>query len=182
MPNYIAREFARRIGRTEEEAFLIGNGVNKPTGVLTTAQTGVTTAAQALITFDEVIELYHSLREPYRRTATFIMNDSTVKILRKLKDSSGQFLWQPSIKEGTPDTILNRPVKTSSFMPTAAAGKQAIAFGDFSYVWIADRQGRVFRRLNELFAQNGQVGFVASQRVDGKQVLAEAIKVLVMKA
>jgi len=109
------------------------------------------------------------------------MNDATVKAIRKLKDSTGQFLWQPSIKEGTPDTILNRPVKTSCYMPLLAAGSKTIAFGDYSYFWIADRQGRSFKRLNELFAQTGQVGFLASQRVDGKLILAEAVKVLTMK-
>ena len=66
-------------------------------------------------------------------------------------------------------------------MPSLAAGNKAIAFGDFSYYWIADRQGRSFRRLDELFAVNGQVGFRGSQRVDGKLILPEAIKVLQMK-
>jgi HK97 family phage major capsid protein len=179
---YIAKEFARRIGRAEEQAFLTGDGVNKPTGVLNSAQIGVTSASPTAITLDEVLDLYHSLREPYRRNAAFIMNDATVKAIRKLKDGSGQYLWQPSIKEAAPDTILNRPVKTSSYVPTLAASAKAIAFGDFSYYWLADRQGRVFKRLNELYAVTGQVGFVASQRVDGKLVLAEAVKILQMKA
>jgi HK97 family phage major capsid protein len=179
---YIAREFARRIGRAEEQAFLVGNGTGKPTGLFSTAQVGVTAASPTAITLDEVLDLYHSLREPYRRNAVFVTNDATVKAIRKLKDTSGQYLWAPSIKEGTPDTILNRPIKTSSFVPALAAGAKAIAFGDFSYYWVADRQGRVFKRLNELYAATGQVGFVASQRVDGKLVLAEAVKVLQMKA
>ena len=179
---YIAREFARRIGRAEEQAFLVGNGTGKPTGLFSTAQVGVTAASPTAITLDEVLDLYHSLREPYRRNAVFVTNDATVKAIRKLKDTSGQYLWAPSIKEGTPDTILNRPIKTSSFVPALAAGAKAIAFGDFSYYWVADRQGRVFKRLNELYAATGQVGFVASQRVDGKLVLAEAVKILQMKA
>jgi HK97 family phage major capsid protein len=110
------------------------------------------------------------------------MNDSSVKAIRKLKDNNGQYMWHPSIKEATPDTILNRPVKTSTYAPVLAAGEKAIAFGDISYFWIADRQGRAFKRLNELYAVTGQVGFVASQRVDGKLVLAEAVKVLQMKS
>ena len=83
---------------------------------------------------------------------------------------------------GTPDTLLGRPVKTSAYMPVIAAGAKTIAFGDFSYYWIADRQGRSFKRLNELYAANGQVGFLGSQRVDGKLVLSEAVKVLAQKA
>ncbi len=106
------------------------------------------------------------------------MNDSTVKTIRKLKDGQGQYLWQPSLTAGTPDTILNRPVYTSAYVPALGAGAKTIAFGDFKYYWIADRQGHSFKRLNELFATTGQVGFMATQRVDGKLILPEAIKVL----
>ena len=108
-------------------------------------------------------------------------NDATVKAIRKLKDSTGQYLWQPSVTAGEPDRILNRPVKTSAYVPTIATGNKVIAFGDFNYYWIADRQGRSFQRLNELYAATGQVGFKATQRVDGKLILPEAIKVLQMK-
>ena len=109
------------------------------------------------------------------------MNDSTVKAIRKLKDSQGQYLWQPSLTAGTPDMILNRPVYTSAYVPELKGGAKSIAFGDFKYYWIADRQGRSFKRLNELFATTGQVGFMATQRVDGKLILPEAIKVMQMK-
>ncbi len=182
---YISREFARRIGNKEEEAFFTGDGSGKPTGILATtggAQLGVTTAGATAITIDEVLDLFYSLKAPYRNKSVFIMNDSTVKAIRKLKDGQGQYLWQPSIQAGTPDTILNRPLYTSSYAPAIAAGAKTIAFGDFSYYWVADRQGRVFKRLNELYAVTGQVGFVATQRVDGKLILPEAIKVLQQKA
>ncbi|HOW22863.1 MAG TPA: phage major capsid protein [Sedimentibacter sp.] len=182
---YISREFARRIGNKEEEAFFIGDGSGKPNGILAAtggAQLGVTTAGATAITLDEVLDLFYSLKAPYRNKSVFIMNDSTVKAIRKLKDGQGQYLWQPSIQAGTPDTILNRPLFTSSYVPAIAAGAKTIAFGDFSYYWVADRQGRVFKRLNELFAVTGQVGFVATQRVDGKLILPEAIKVLQQKA
>ena len=109
------------------------------------------------------------------------MNDATVKAIRKLKDNQGQYLWQPSLVAGTPDTILGRPVKTSAFMPALAAGAKTMAFGDFGYYWIADRQGRSFKKLSELYAATGQVGFLGSQRVDGKLILPEAIKVLQQK-
>lgn len=180
LESYIANEFARRIGTKEEEAFLIGDGSNKPTGLLTSAGIGVT-AASATITFDDVMDLYHSLRTPYRRNAAWILNDSTVKALRKLKDSNGNYIWQPSIQMGQPDMILSRPYYTSTFVPEIAAGNKVMAFGDYSYYWITDRQGRSFQRLNELYAANGQVGFLASQRVDGKLVLSEAVKTLAIK-
>lgn len=182
--SYIAKEFARRIGAAEEEAFFTGNGTGRPTGILNAtggAETGVTSAG-ANISFDDVIDLYYSLRSPYRRNAVFMMNDSTVRALRKLKNGSGDYLWQPSVTAGTPDTILNRPVYTSSYMPTVAAGAKSILFGDMSYYWIADREGRTFQRLNELYAPTGQVGFLSFERVDGKLILPEAAKVLQMKA
>ena len=169
LPSYISTEFARRIGAKEEEAFFVGDGSGKAT-------------SSTAITADELIDLFYSLKSPYRRKAVWVMNDSTFKAIRKLKDNQGQYLWQPSLTAGTPDTILNRPVYTSSYVPAIAAGAKTIAFGDFSYYWIADRQGRSFKRLNELFATTGQVGFMATQRVDGKLILSEAIKVLAQKA
>lgn len=185
LEQYIAKEFARRIGAKEEEAFLVGDGVGKPTGVFHAtggAGVGITTASSTAITFDEIMDLYYSVKSPYRKNAVFVTNDATVKVIRKLKDGNGQYLWQPSVTAGQPDTLLNRPVKTSAYAPVLAAATKPLAFGDFSYYWIADRQGRAFQRLNELFAVTGQVGFKATQRVDGKLILTEAIKVLQMKA
>ncbi|MBM6737753.1 phage major capsid protein [Faecalicatena fissicatena] len=185
LESYIAKEFARRIGAKEEEAFFTGDGSGKPLGILAAtggAETGVTAASSTAVTADELMDLFYSLKSPYRKKAVWVLNDSTIKAVRKLKDSTGQYLWQPSLVAGTPDTLLGRPVKTSAYMPVIAAGAKTIAFGDFSYYWIADRQGRSFKRLNELYAANGQVGFLGSQRVDGKLVLSEAVKVLAQKA
>lgn len=185
LESYIAKEFARRIGAKEEEAFFIGDGSGKPLGVLAAAggaETGVTAASSTAVTADELMDLFYSLKSPYRKKAVWVLNDSTIKAVRKLKDSTGQYLWQPSLVAGTPDTLLGRPVKTSAYMPVIAAGAKTIVFGDFSYYWIADRQGRSFKRLNELYAANGQVGFLGSQRVDGKLVLSEAVKVLAQKS
>lgn len=181
LESYIAGEFARRIGTKEEEAFLIGDGKSKPTGVFPSAEVGVT-ATSATITFDEIIDLYHSLRTPYRRKAVWLLNDSTIKALRKVKDTTGNYIWQPSVTAGTPDTILNRPCYSTSFAPELAVGNRPVLFGDFSYYWIADREYRSFKRLNELYAANGQIGFLASQRVDGMLMLTEAVKALEIKA
>ena len=185
LESYVAKEFGRRIGTKEEEAFFVGDGTGKPTGILDATgggQLGKTTSGATAISFDEIMDLFYSLKSPYRKNATFLMNDSTVKAIRKLKDGGGQYIWQPSMVAGTPDTILNRPVLTSAYMPEISAGNKTVAFGDFKYYWIADRQGRSFKRLNELFAITGQIGFVATQRVDGKLILPEAVKYLQQKA
>ena len=131
--SYIAREFARRIGAAEEEAFFTGNGTGKPIGLLHTtggAEVGVTTKSATALTFDEVMDLFYSLRVPYRRNAVFMTNDATMKVLRQLKNGNGDYIWQPSVTAGTPDTILNRPVYTSTFMPTIAAGANEIRLRD----------------------------------------------------
>ena len=179
--NYMASQFGRRIGDKEEQAFLVGNGTSKPTGILNAtggAQIGVTSAGAAAITADELIDLVYSLKAPYRKSAVLVMNDATVKAIRKLKDGSGNYLFETSNQNKAFDSVLGYRIVLSDYMPTIAAGAKTIAFGDFSYYWIADRQGRTFKRLNELFAVNGQVGFLGSQRVDGKLILPEAIKVL----
>ena len=185
LESYITREFARRIGTKEEEAFFLGDGVGKPLGILADvggAQLGTTANSATAITGDDLIDLYYALRTPYRKSAIWVMNDATVKAVRKLKDSTGQYLWQPGLRAGETDLILGKPVRTSAYMPSPAAGAKTIAFGDYSYYWIADRQGRSFKRLNELFAATGQVGFLATERVDGKLILPEAVQVLQQKA
>ena len=185
LENYIAKEFARRIGAKEEEAFFVGNGSKKPTGIFSDtggAPISVTAAGTSAVTFDEVLDLFYPLKTPYRAKASFITNDSTMKELRKLKDANGQYLWPPSIREGTPDMIAGKPIHTSGYVPVMEAGAKPLAFGDYSYYWIADRQSRTFQRLNELYAPNGQVGFIAAQRVDGKLILPEAVQVLQMAA
>lgn len=182
MESYIAMEFARRIGSKEEEAFCVGDGDGKPTGLFVTggAGVGVTAASQTTITFDELIDLFYSLSAPYRAKAVFLTNDASLKAIRKLKGTDGQYLWQPSVKDGVPDTILGKPIYTSPYVPTMAAGTKAVAFGDFSYYWIADRRDTRFKVLNELYAETDQIGFLATERVDGKLILQDAVKLLQM--
>lgn len=184
LEDYIANEFAYAFGAAEEQAFCVGTGSGQPTGLFTAkgAQVGVTAASATAITADELINLVYSLKAPYRKNAKFLMNDATVSAIRKLKDSNGAYLWQPSIQAGQPDKLLGYDLYTSPFVPTAAAGALPVAFGDFKNYWIADRSGRTVQRLNELYSTNGQVGFVGTQRVDGKIILPEGIKLLKMKA
>jgi len=172
------------LANAEEDAFINGDGSGKPLGLLAAdggAEIGVTAASATAITADEIINLVYSLKRPYRKNAKFMCNDQTLAAIRKLKDSTGQYLWQPSLQQGQPDHILGYAVETSPYFPTIEAGKPAIAFGDFSYYNIGDRGTRSFAELKELFAGNGMVGFVAKERVDGKLVLPEAVKLLVMK-
>ena len=158
--------------------------MGKPLGLLddACAQVGVTAAAVDKVTFDEIFKLYYSLRAPYRKKAQFLCNESMVLQLMTLKDNNGNYLWKPGLDIGKPDTLLNRPLRTSSFMPGLSAGNKAMTFGDYSYYWIADRKNRTFRRLNELYARTDQVGFMTTQRVDGKLILPEAVQCLRMKA
>ena len=185
MASFIVNDFSRCVGDAEEAAILTGDGSHKPTGLLHDtlgAQTGITTASGTAITADELIDLQHSLKSGYRRRACWIMNDATVKLLRKLKDGNGQYLWQPGLMYGNPDTLLNQQVKTSGYMPLPAAGNKAILYGDYSYYWLADREGRSMQRLNELYAVRDQVGFKITERLDGRLILPEAVKCLQMKS
>jgi len=184
LESYIAREFARAFGIAEEEAFCVGTGTGQPTGIFTASggTVGVTAGSPTAITVDNLIDLIYALKSPYRRNAVFLMKDVTVSALRKLKDSNGAYLWQPSVQAGQPDRLLGYPLYTSPYVPAAEAGSLPIAFGDFTNYWIADRMGRTVQRLNELYAGNGQVGFIAAERVDGKVILAEGIQLLKMAA
>ena len=183
LASYIARRFGVRMGNAEERAFITGDGVGKPLGLLDDAgaKVGVTAAKTTAISFDEVFQLYYALKAPYRKKAEFLCNEALVLQLMTIKDNNGNYIWKPGLDIGKPDTLLNRPLKTSAFMPEVAAGNKVIAFGDYSYYWIADRQNRTFRRLNELYARTDQVGFLTTQRVDGKLILQEAVQVLQMK-
>lgn len=124
----------------------------------------------------------YALKSPYRRNAKFLMNDATVSMIRKLKDGNGAYLWQPSVQAGQPDRLLGYELHTSPYVPVVAGGAFTVAFGDFKNYWIGDRAGRTVQRLNELYATNGQIGYVATERVDGKVILSEGIQLLKMKA
>ena len=184
LEDYIGREFAYAFGAAEEEAFCVGTGSGQPTGLFTAngGEVGVTAASSTAVTADEIISLIYSLKSPYRKKAKFLMNDETVAAIRKLKDGNGVYLWQPALQQGQPDKLLGYDLYTSPFVPKMAASAYAIAFGDFQNYWIADRTGRTVQRLNELYSTKGQIGYVGTERVDGKIILPEGIQLLKMKA
>ena len=170
---YITTQFGKALANAEEDAFLNGDGNNKPTGIFHESNGGTFLEKVTAIKADDVINLVHALKRPYRKNAVFITNDKTIAQIRKFKDSNGAFIWQPSYQQGEPDTLLGYPVYTSAYAP-----ENAIAFGDFSYYNIGDRGARSFKALTELFAGNGMIGYVAKERVDGKLVLKEAVQIL----
>lgn len=177
LENYIITQFGKALANAEEDAFLNGNGTGKPTGIFAANGGGqIAATLTAAIKSDDLIDLVYGLKRPYRKNASFIMNDATLASIRKLKDNNGAYIWQPSYKEGEPDRVLGYAVHTSAFAPT-----NAIAFGDYSYYNIGDRGSRSFAELRELFAGNGMVGYVAKERVDGKLILPEAVKILKLK-
>ena len=183
LASYIASRFGVCMGNAEERAFLTGDGDKKPLGILADvggAELGVTAEEEEIVTFDEIFDLYYSLKSPYRRSAQFVCNETLLLQLMKLKDKNDNYIWKPSLDVAKPDTILGRPIRTSSFMPGIAKGEKVLLFGDLKNYWVADRQNRTFRRLNELYARTDQVGFLTTQRVDGRLILPESVKVLKM--
>lgn len=178
LENYIITEFGKALANAEEDAFLNGDGVGKPTGIFDKTKGGESIGTlTAALKSDDILDLIYKLKRPYRKNASFIMNDATLAQIRKLKDNNGQYLWQPSYQANEPDKILGYNIRTSAFAPT-----DAIAFGDYKYYNIGDRGSRSFKQLNELFAGNGMIGYVAKERVDGLLILPEAVKILGLKA
>ena len=177
LEKYIITQFGKALANAEEDAFLNGDGKGKPYGIFDAATGGESAGTlSADIKADDIFDLIYKLKRPYRKGASFIMNDKTIAQIRKLKDNNGQFLWQTSLVAGEPDQIAGYTVRTSAYAP-----ENAIAFGDYSYYNIADRGARSFKTLNELFAGNGMVGFVAKERVDGLLLLPEAIQIMNLK-
>ncbi len=177
LEHYIITQFGKALANAEEDAFLNGDGSGKPFGVFNaTAGGNLAGTLTADIKSDDILDLVYALKRPYRKGASFIMNDKTLAQLRKLKDNNGQYLWQPSYQAGEPDRIAGYTVRTSAYAP-----ENAIAFGDYKYYNIADRGSRSFKTLNELFAGNGMVGYVAKERVDGLLILPEAVQILKLK-
>ncbi len=179
LPSYIAQESVSAGGATEEADFVAGDGVNRPRGVFMDAEVGKSAAAADAIAADELMDLYHSLKRVYRQRASWLMHDSTALALRKMKNGDGQYIWQPGLQAGQPDRLLNRPVNISDSVDEIGTGNKPIAFGDYSYYRIMDRVGLSIQRLDELYAESGQVGFKVYWRNDGRLLLNESVKALV---
>lgn len=178
LENYIITQFGKALANAEEDAFLNGDGVGKPLGLFADKGGGqVAEILTAALKADDIINLVYVLKRPYRKMASFIINDKNIAAIRKLKDNNGAYMWQPSVQAGEPDRLFGYPLHTSAYAP-----ENAIAFGDYKYYNIGDRGTRSFKQLVELFAGNGMIGYVAKERVDGKLILPEAVQILKLKA
>ncbi|EHI69963.1 phage major capsid protein [Streptococcus ictaluri] len=176
LESYILERFGKALANAEEDAFLNGDGTNKPLGIFAKTGGGTYLPETATLKSDDMNDLVYKLARPYRKNAAFIMNDKLIASIRKLKDNNGAYIWQPSYQDGEPDRLLGYPTYTSAFAP-----EDKITFGDFSYYNIGDRGTRSFKELTELFAGNGMIGYVAKERVDGKLILPEAVQILPIK-
>jgi HK97 family phage major capsid protein len=171
---FLANKFGTRIGRIKNTYLTTGTGSSQPQGVQYASTTGRSCATGYTVTCtaDDLVRLLHSVDVAYRNPATcrWMLNDNSALILELLKDGDGQYLWKPGLTEGAPDRIKGYPVIVNNDMPDMAASAKSILFGDFSAYFVRNVQGIQVVRLNELYAANGQVGFMAFMRCDGALV------------
>ena len=177
---FLANDSGRALGNGAGTDFAVGNGSSKPNGVMNASGTGVTCASATAITTNEVIDLYHSVTAPYRSNGAWIMNDATLKVIRQFKDTTGQYIWQPSLQQGNPDLLLGSPVATDPNIETIATAKKVMAFGDMSKYFIREAGGiQVDRSVDYAFA-NDLVTFRFIYRADGDLMDTNAVKRMVM--
>jgi HK97 family phage major capsid protein len=191
---WLSEEVAREFAEKEGSAFLLGDGSNKPKGILsnTLAATAddvrafgtlqkLVSGAAGTFSGDNLIDLIYSLKRGYRQNASFMMNGLTVAKARKLKDTDGNYLWQPGLQQGQPSLLLGYGIEENEDMPDAAADANAILFGDFKRGYtIVDRMGT--RTLRDPFTNKPYVGFYTTKRVGGMLTDSNAIKVLALSA
>lgn len=172
---YLIREFARRFARAEEKVLLTGTGQEEPLGLLNSSES-ISTEELGRITYDDLVKLYFSLDAEYRNNAIWIMNDETAFSLRLLKDPNGNPFW-----EHGQEMLFRKPVVISPYMPAIASGEKPILIGDLSYYWLLQRQELTIKPLFEIFMAQGQIGYTAYERLDGKLVRQDAVRTLTVK-
>jgi len=175
---YLSRINGQALGNATGAHFVSGSGTNQPRGVATAAAIGHTQGGgPAAPTGDSLIDLQHSIVSGYRRNAFWLMNDSTVAAVRKIKSNDNQYLWQPGLQAGQPDTILGRPVVTDpNVADTSANGNKSVLYGDFSGYYIRDVQAVTFERSDDYAFNTDLVTFRAILRTDGDLVDENAVK------
>lgn len=186
---WIAEKVADVFSRTENTAFISGTGSGQPKGILSyTAGTSwgqieqIDSGSSGAVTADGLIQLFYGLKDEYAKNATFLMNRSVVQSVRLLKEATtDQYLWQPGLSAGTPDTLMGVPVMAATDMPAAAADSLSVAVGDFKRGYkIVDRVG--IRILRDPFTDKPYVKFYTTKRVGGEVINTEAIKILKLAA
>lgn len=178
---YILEVLARRIGRLQNTHFTVGTGSSQPYGVVAGSSVGKTgtTGQTTTVIYDDLVDLEHSLDPAYRRNAKWMMNDASVKVLRKIKDGQSRPIFVPGYENGVPggapDTLLGRPIVVNQDVAVMAANAKSILIGDFSKYIIRDVMDlTLFRMTDSAFTLNGQVGFVGFQRSGGRLIDAGA--------
>lgn len=163
--SWLATALGRRLGRITNKHFTTGNGTTEPEGILTAAGEGVT--GGALSDYVDLVALEHSVDPAYRATAEWMFHDTSLALLKQMKDDMNRPIWLPGVAVNSPDTILGYPYSINQAMPAAEPGNKVMLFGDFSYYFIRDVQDIRVLRLEERFAEYLQVGFLAFLRTDG---------------
>lgn len=168
---YLARQAGRAVGNVFGTDLIVGNGTAKPLGLAQSTTLGVTTGTgvAGVPTFDNLIDLYYSVIAPYRNSpdAAWLINDTTAGALRKLKDSSGRYLWEPSLIPGTPDTIFGKPIYTDPNMVGTGVNNKSVIFGDLSTYWVRLVGGLRFERSDEFAFDSDVTVFRCLIRGDG---------------
>lgn len=179
----VAFEFGNAFAFTEEAAFLTGDGSGKPTGIFATSGIGslnVTGSVSGSQVTDALINLEFSLAPNYRKNAVFCLSDAVLKIARTAKDNYGRYLWQPALVAGQPDTFAGRQVFRSQALPSTLSTGTHGGIVDARFITIGDRLPYQMLRLNELYAQYGQVGFQMTKRTDIAVTQTAAVAKLVI--
>jgi HK97 family phage major capsid protein len=177
-------DFSEEFGRLEGEAFVIGDGVKKPLGILSDPSViSIPAGSTTVLAPDNLLALMYALPPFYRNRGSWLVNGPTIGKIRGMKDSTGRFLWAESIAEGQPPTLVGRPVVEAVDMPDIGNGTTPLAFGDFNSAYrIYDRIGLSVLRDPYTQATNGQTRFHARRRVGAGMVRPEAVRKLVMTA
>ena len=178
----VMSRLAYKFGISEEKAYLTGNGAKKPLGLFTASNDGIGAGRDVVggntatsMVMDGLISAKYALKSGYQKNAKWLFHRDGVSQIAKLKDTSNQYLWQPSKKEGEPDMLLGLPVYQSEFVPNTFTANQYVGIiGDFSYYWIVDALDMQIQRLVELYAETNQTGFIGRKEGDGMPVLGEA--------
>ncbi|WP_238941474.1 phage major capsid protein [Jannaschia sp. Os4] len=189
---WLAGRIADKFARAEADAFINGDGVDKPTGVLTYpaveesawawgslgyVATGVDGDFASIDASDAIVDLVYALGARYRANGSFVMNSKTAGAVRKMKDADGRFLWSDGLQQGEPSRLMGYPVTICEDMPDIASGATAIAFGDFAAGYtVAERPD--LRVLRDPFSAKPHVLFYATKRVGGDVSDFAAIKLL----
>lgn len=175
-----------RIGRATAAAFTTGTGSSQPKGIVTAATTGVTTASATAITANELVELIHSIDPAYRtQGCAFMLHDSILLAIRKLKDDYGQYIWQPGIRDGQPDALFGFPYHINQSMASSiVASAKTVLFGNLKKFLVRDVAGMTLKRLPERYAEFDVEAFVALSRHDSELLDAgtHPVKLLVQKS